>query len=291
MPWLCSTLRAVTGHLADTGKPTAALDAMLVCHVAGCSRVTGSASGVPQAGEAGCDERCAALVARFVDAVHGLVRRYAVVGPETTAEVPPPRPSSGAHSRRAPPAAHAFFFVRPEAHADHRGIDAAGPGYRRACRPARSRAPGPVVRPAARCPIPPGAAASPARRGTGSTRSSAAFDGWQGGPAIRSAGCWDRHAWNPRSDHPQGRACDLFATRPGRFAGGAELAEGWRVARWVRGHAEPLQVKYVIWQGRYWDPRVADQDGWGRRYSGAGVYDVRDATGGHYDHVHISFRE
>ena len=96
VPWLCSTLRAVTGHLTDTGKPTAALDAMLVCHVAGCSRVAGSASGVPQAGEAGCDERCAALVARFVDAVHGLVRRYAVVGPETTAEVPPPRPSSGA---------------------------------------------------------------------------------------------------------------------------------------------------------------------------------------------------
>ena len=63
------------------------------------------------------------------------------------------------------------------------------------------------------------------------------------------------------------------------------------MARWVRGHAEPLQVKYVIWQGRYWDPHVADHDGWGRRYSGAGVYDVRDATGGHYDHVHISFRE
>jgi hypothetical protein len=119
---------------------------------------------------------------------------------------------------------------------------------------------------------------------------SAAFDGWQGGPAIRSAGCWDRHAWNPQSDHPRGRACDLFATERGRFADGDQLDGGWRVARWVRSHAEPLQVKYVIWQGRYWDPRVADQDGWGRRYSGGGVYDVRDATGGHYDHVHVSFR-
>jgi len=119
---------------------------------------------------------------------------------------------------------------------------------------------------------------------------SAAFDGWRGGPTIRSAGCWDRHAWNPQSDHPRGRACDLFATEPGRFAVGDELDGGWRVARWVRDHAEPLQVKYVIWQGRYWDPRVRDQDGWGRRYSGGGVYDVRDATGGHYDHVHVSFR-
>jgi hypothetical protein len=131
---------------------------------------------------------------------------------------------------------------------------------------------------------------------TGATRHgfeevAAAFEGWKDGPAIRSAGCWDRHAWNPRSDHPQGRACDLFATRPGRYADGAELADGWRVARWFRGHAGPLQVKYVIWQGRYWDPRVADQDGWGRRYSGGGVYDVRNATGGHYDHVHVSFRE
>jgi hypothetical protein len=41
-------------------------------------------------------------------------------------------------------------------------------------------------------------------------------------------------------------------------------------------------------RGRYWDPRVADQDGWGRRYSGGGVYDVRNATGGHYDHVHVT---
>ena len=35
VPWLCSTLRAVAGHLAASGKPTPALDAMLVCHVAG----------------------------------------------------------------------------------------------------------------------------------------------------------------------------------------------------------------------------------------------------------------
>jgi hypothetical protein len=34
-----------------------------------------------------------------------------------------------------------------------------------------------------------------------------------------------------------------------------------------------------------------DRDGWGRRYTGGGVYDVRTATGGHYDHVHVSFQE
>ena len=47
---------------------------------------------------------------------------------------------------------------------------------------------------------------------------------------------------------------------------------GWEVAAWLRTNAAALQVKYLIWQGRYWDPRVADQDGWGRRYTGGGVY-------------------
>jgi hypothetical protein len=270
VPWLCSTLRAVEGHLAATGKPAEPLDAMLVCHVAGCGRVTGSTSGIPQTGEAGCDERCAALVARYLDAVHGHVREYTAAGP-------PPVPGPQAS---APPSAE----------------DAGPPGP---ARPALPRKAADALDPAGwtggatgcRLPDPTGG-----RCVTGATRHGfeaavTAFDGWHDGPAIRSAGCWDRHAWNPRSDHPQGRACDLFATRAGRFAGGAELAEGWRVAEWFRGHAAALQVKYVIWQGRYWAPQVRDQGGWGRRYSGGGVYDVRSATGGHYDHVHVSFRE
>lgn len=48
----------------------------------------------------------------------------------------------------------------------------------------------------------------------------------------------------------------------------------------------------MIWQGRYWDPGVQDQGGsWGSAYTGGGVYDIRNATGGHFDHVHVSFRE
>lgn len=272
--WLCSTLRAVTGHLLENGKPASALDAMLVCHVAGCGRVTGSASGVPRAGEAGCDERCAAVVTRYLDAVHGLVRQYAVTdpGPGTTTAASAATPADDrAEQASAVPA----------------------PSPTTATPPAGLLDPGAWTGGSTGCTVPD---PTGGRCVTGATRHgfeevAAAFEGWQDGPAIRSAGCWDRHAWNPRSDHPRGRACDLFATRPGRYADGTELAEGWRVARWIRGHAGPLQVKYVIWQGRYWDPRVADQDGWGRRYSGGGVYDVRNATGGHFDHVHVSFRE
>ncbi|WP_219414152.1 hypothetical protein [Pseudonocardia nigra] len=116
------------------------------------------------------------------------------------------------------------------------------------------------------------------------------FGGYRKGPKIRSAGCWDEHAWNPRSDHPKGRACDFFPTRAGTFPVGAELDAGWELANWLRTNAGALRVRYVIWQGRIWQSGHGDSGGWGRRYTGGGVYDPNDATGGHYDHVHVSFQ-
>ena len=49
---------------------------MLVCHIAGCGRVTGSRTGIPTAGEAGCNTRCADLVPRYLDHVHDGVARF-----------------------------------------------------------------------------------------------------------------------------------------------------------------------------------------------------------------------
>jgi hypothetical protein len=114
----------------------------------------------------------------------------------------------------------------------------------------------------------------------------------QPGPTapIHSAGCWDRHAWNPSSDHSKGRACDLFPGRGGEFASGPALVAGWRLANWLRDNAEPLRIKYVIWQGRFWEPGTPDDGGWGKRYTGGGIYDPTDVTGGHFDHVHMSVR-
>lgn len=109
------------------------------------------------------------------------------------------------------------------------------------------------------------------------------------GRPIRSAGCWDAHAWNPRSDHPRGRACDFFPATAGAFPTGQDLANGWALADWLRTHAATLGVRYLIWQGRFWSPTTPDLDGWGRPYTGGGVYDPSDATGGHFDHVHASF--
>ncbi|MGQ0575607.1 MAG: hypothetical protein ACT4RN_15605 [Pseudonocardia sp.] len=243
VPWMCANLRAVTRHLGTTGKPTPPLDAMLVCHIAGCGRVTGSALGVPAPGEAACGLRCTQLIGRYLDAVHTHVERFAA----------PPAPA-------AP---------------DPGLVPRAWTGGSTGCD--------------LEDPTGDGCLTGATRHGLEAATS--AFGPWSDGPVIRSAGCWDAHAWNPRSDHPRGRACDLFPTAPGRFAKGGELDAGWRLARWYAEHADALKVRYLIWQGRFWAPDVADQGGWGRRYTGGGVYDTRNATGGHYDHVHVSFRE
>jgi len=98
--------------------------------------------------------------------------------------------------------------------------------------------------------------------------------------------CWDRHAWNPRSDHPAGRACDYTVGRIGRFPGPRKVARGWDLAVWLRTYRNELHVNYVIFQGRIWS-REHDAEGW-RTYRGAGVYDPLNVTGGHWDHLHVS---
>lgn len=116
------------------------------------------------------------------------------------------------------------------------------------------------------------------------------FGGYRKGPKILSVGCWDAHAWNPTSDHPKGRACDLFFSKAGTFAAGAELDHGWELANWLRANAGALRVRYVIWQARIWQADTnRDSGGWGTKYSGGGIYDMRSATGSHSDHVHVSF--
>jgi hypothetical protein len=121
------------------------------------------------------------------------------------------------------------------------------------------------------------------------TQAAAAFDGLRRGPVIRSAGCHAQRPANPTSDHPRGKGCDFFPGAGGRFARGVEIDNGWRVAEWFRANAEALEVSYIIWQGRIWSPGTEDQGGWGRRYTGGGVYDPHDPVGGHYDHIHVSF--
>ena len=83
------------------------------------------------------------------------------------------------------------------------------------------------------------------------------------------------------SDHPRGLAIDFMI--PG-WKTPAGNALGWRVAEYARANASALQVKYIIWDAKKWNP--AGGSGW-RPYNhplGGG------ATLAHKDHVHVSFK-
>jgi hypothetical protein len=96
--------------------------------------------------------------------------------------------------------------------------------------------------------------------------------------------CWDGHAWNPTSDHPKGRGCDLMIGKDSR-KNAAEKVKGDEIARWALSTAEQYGVHYVIWFGRIWSARTGQWE----PYNGAGgIYDTGNATGGHFDHVHVS---
>ena len=233
LPWMCGNLRPVTAHLQQTGKPTEALDALAVCHIAGCSRVFGSATGIPTPGEAGCGSGCVAQITADLATIHRWVQAFAApVQVPTAGTAPQPYPG------------------------------------------------GPTG-----CTIP-----DPTGTGgcvTGATAwllQQVALHIHQG-----PVSCWDRHAWNPTSDHPLGKACDYTFGRLGTFPGPADVARGWQLATWLRAYAAPLHVAYVIWQGRIWST-ARDSQGW-RPYSGGGIYNVSDPTGGHWDHVHVSLTD
>ncbi|NHN54359.1 M23 family metallopeptidase [Calidifontibacter sp. DB0510] len=92
-----------------------------------------------------------------------------------------------------------------------------------------------------------------------------------------------------RSEHPLGRACDLtFGNAIGQHPTPAQLEAGWEVTNWMKDHAETLGVEYLIWQGKIWS-LARDAEGW-RDYTGGGMHDPGDVTGGHYDHLHVTVR-
>jgi len=102
-----------------------------------------------------------------------------------------------------------------------------------------------------------------------------------GGFAPSGISCWDAHAWNPTSDHPRGLACDVF------FAYPAQVAQGWGTANWLVANQAQLGVKYLIWQGLYWDSIYPST--WTTYESSIyGCPNPAEITGCHYDHVHVS---
>lgn len=102
------------------------------------------------------------------------------------------------------------------------------------------------------------------------------------GALSGGATCWDPHPQNPDSDHPRGKACDVFFNPRDR----AEVTRGWQVAAWLTAHQAAYGIHYLIWQGQIWTAEKPDWDTY--RSSIYGCPNSANLTGCHYDHIHIS---
>lgn len=93
------------------------------------------------------------------------------------------------------------------------------------------------------------------------------------GRGTGGVGCY--HPRSGRYEHPRGRACDFMVT-------GDERRRGDAMAAWLQANAEQLNILYVIWYRRIWEPSMGDvpHEQWSP-YSGASD---------HTDHVHASVR-
>lgn len=102
------------------------------------------------------------------------------------------------------------------------------------------------------------------------------------GMIAGGATCWDPHPQNPHSDHPRGRACDIFFNPHNP----RQVDAGWALATWLTDHQATYGINYIIWQGQEWD---ATQPHWHAYQSTIyGCPNPNNITGCHYDHVHIS---
>jgi hypothetical protein len=102
--------------------------------------------------------------------------------------------------------------------------------------------------------------------------------------ALANVRCWDEHAWNPSSDHPRGKGCDLFQD----YRSSPGVAVGWRLANWMVANQAALGINYVIWQNQIWTSgRPAS---WVPYQSSIyGCPNPANITGCHMDHIHVSF--
>ncbi len=230
IPWVCGNLRNITLFVQVAGLSIDPLDAMLVCHVAGCSRVTASATGIPEPGDAGCGAACSATVKKYIENVHRYIDDFTLKGGSGAAvgNLGPPQPWTGGGTGCV-----------------HDDPTTGG-----------------CVTGATRHMI------NEVNRVTG---------GWPWG-----MGCHAARPNNPTSDHPQGKGCDLYVGTLGQFPNETDTASGWAMATWLEVNADALGVKYIIWDGDFW------QGSWGPYFSG--IYNIGSPTGGHYDHIHVSMQ-
>ena len=248
IPFVCANLRTATAHLRATGKTAAPLDAMLVCHIAGCARVTGIGHRHPH--------RRRSRLRHPLRRPHRRLPRH---------RPPPPR------------------RIRPRR---ERGRPRAG--RRRVACPPRPRSPAPTA--AAPNPTRPAAAASPPPPATPSTRPSPPsahpaparpYAGLSAGTRTRRTRAATTASAGPATCSPPPPAASPPA--PTSTTAGAS----------PHGCAPtPANSTSTTSSGKagIWNPDTGDQNGWGAPYTGGGIYNPTDPTGGHYDHIHLSVR-
>ncbi|KAF2734837.1 hypothetical protein EJ04DRAFT_602187 [Polyplosphaeria fusca] len=114
---------------------------------------------------------------------------------------------------------------------------------------------------------------------TGAKKIVAAFPG-----RIREIFCTRDCACSstPSSDHCCGKATDMMCSD----AGGTPTISGRQIAEWVMNNRGALNLKYVIWGQRIWNP---SQDSVGPWTGWRGMEDRGDVTQNHWDHVHVSY--
>ncbi|KAF2836561.1 hypothetical protein M501DRAFT_939388 [Patellaria atrata CBS 101060] len=103
---------------------------------------------------------------------------------------------------------------------------------------------------------------------------------WPG--RIRQIYCTRDCACGSGSDHCCGKATDMMCSD----AGGTPTISGRQIAEWVMNNRGTLNLKYVIWGQRIWNP---SQDAVAPWTSWRGMEDRGDVTQNHWDHVHVSY--
>jgi hypothetical protein len=106
VPWMCANLAHAADVIERRGLELDAHAGAAVCHIAGCRRLRESTTGVPAAGEAGCDAACAAAVRDYLARIEALRGRYTAVSPTAS-------PPSGAAPAPAPPGGQGCVVADP----------------------------------------------------------------------------------------------------------------------------------------------------------------------------------
>ncbi|KAK1954743.1 hypothetical protein LY78DRAFT_729611 [Colletotrichum sublineola] len=84
------------------------------------------------------------------------------------------------------------------------------------------------------------------------------------------------------SDHCCGKATDMMNSD----AGGDATISGKEIAEWIMNNRNALNLKYVIWGQRIWNPSQDSVKSWS---SWRTMEDRGGLTANHWDHVHVSY--